>query len=323
MRESMDLTRILLLCVAFLLPTFVSAQEPAEGEGASVLPSAIHQCLDSVDEDVVGLEKLESECPGLDRALTDAGLKAYLSEDQLNTLTVYGLTDLEQLTERYRSPQSGEANAMASVDQLEPILDELKKPAQAQVPLTWFEKFKRWLRNLLNRQKDDSESWLSRWLEDLDVPQAATTWILYGSIALVIGLAIAVIINELRAAGVMQGGAKLNVPTRRGGISANREDMADLDAIDLRDRPAALLRRLVLTLVKTGRLRAERSLTHRELASRARFDATEQRRRFEQVALLGERLVYGSSAIADEDIDRVIRDGRALELELAQVEARR
>jgi hypothetical protein len=82
------------------------------------------------------------------------------------------------------------------------------------------------------------------------------------------------------------------------------------------ERPALLLRVLVNTLVSTGRLRAEKSLTHRELGMRAAFDAVDQRQSFNRVAALGERVLYGNRNVPPEEIDAVIETGRALDRQL-------
>jgi hypothetical protein len=90
----------------------------------------------------------------------------------------------------------------------------------------------------------------------------------------------------------------------------------DLDAAARSDRPSILLQMLVAALVKTGRLQAERSLTHRELATRARFDDSSQRESFRRVAQLAERIVYGG-AEAPADLDEVVQAGRALHSQLS------
>jgi hypothetical protein len=305
---------------ALLLAPLAFAQESPESTSS---PSAlISECAETAERNVVGLEALEAECPGLDEALEDAGFSAFLSDAQLEQLTPFGLVDLERLDARYRESIAKAAGTQASVDDLKPILESLQKPTQAEVPLTWFEKFKRWLRNLFEQREQESQSWLERWLKDVKVPQTVTRWLVYGAIGLVIILAIVVIINELRAAGVLRRRAKqaardLSVSER----GENNMAVTDLDALDERERPAALLKLLVATLVKTGRLRAEKSLTHRELSRRAAFDVAEQRDRFEELALLGEMLLYGHSSVPRERIEAVVQGGRALQSELAQSKA--
>jgi hypothetical protein len=78
---------------------------------------------------------------------------------------------------------------------------------------------------------------------------------------------------------------------------------------------------LVSTLVKSGRLRAERALTHSELGLRATFDDTEQRECFRRVAVLAERVVYGTGEIQPADLDPIVTAGRALNARLSGARA--
>ena len=250
----------------------------------------IDECGSSAPEGSIGLTKLEQECPGLTRALDQSGYLALLSTASRDGLNPYDLSDLLQVEYWYdeATPRDVEVGTLA------PILDSLsvQEPERA---LTWFERFKRWLRSILERRRDSSDSWLSRWLDDVDIPSAVGRAILLASIVLIIGLTILVIVNELRAAGVFR--------KRRGtqdaeliagsAAAAAGDDPADLDALPVDRKAQVLLRMLVRTLVQSGRLRTERSLTHRELCARAAFDDARQRESFRRVASLAERTVYG------------------------------
>jgi hypothetical protein len=77
-----------------------------------------------------------------------------------------------------------------------------------------------------------------------------------------------------------------------------------------------LLHMLVATLVNIGRLRTERSLTHRELSSRASLEEQAQRECFQRVAALGERAVYGGGNVSAEEIESVVAAGRSLNTQL-------
>jgi hypothetical protein len=90
----------------------------------------------------------------------------------------------------------------------------------------------------------------------------------------------------------------------------------DLDNAARSERPSILLQMLVATLVKTGRLQAERSLTHRELTARARFDDSSQRESFGRVAQLAERVVYGGDE-SPAELDEVVQAGGALHAKLS------
>ena len=111
---------------------------------------------------------------------------------------------------------------------------------------------------------------------------------------LVVLLALAVIVNEVRVARKgrrKRGRTQVSAATGASGAALGRS--LDLDAAARSERPSILLQMLVATLVKAGRLQAERSLTHRELTARAKFDDSSQRESFRRVAQLAERIVYG------------------------------
>jgi hypothetical protein len=73
---------------------------------------------------------------------------------------------------------------------------------------------------------------------------------------------------------------------------------------------------LIATLVKTGRLNGAHSLTHRELAKRARFDDSQQRESFQKIAQLAEREVFSGKEVASDDLGEVLRVGRSLDEQL-------
>ena len=102
-----------------------------------------------------------------------------------------------------------------------------------------------------------------------------------------------------------------------GGIAAAADDAAaDFDTLSADRKASMLLRMLVATLVQSGRLRTERSLTHRELCARATFDDAQQRESFQRVAALAERTVYGSSDVPAEEVEPIVAAARDLDAQL-------
>lgn len=282
----------------------------------------VARCMESDNTETYGLEELETQCPGIEHALVELGYSPFISERQLDELSIYSLGDLQRLAERYAERPSS-AGGIAT-DSLAPILESLEEQRRAEQPLTLFERFKRWLRETFRQRQDPSESWLSRWLENVDVPQTATRVVVYVLIALVVLLALAVLINELRAAGILRsnGAQPKHAAVARDSAQATKElTLADLDATPPAERPSALLRILVATLVKRGRLRAERSLTHRELVARVSLDDDAQRESFSHVSKLSERTVYGNALVTPDEIDRVVQAGRELASQIAAAAA--
>lgn len=257
---------------------------------------------------------LEQECPGLEQALIDLGLEPFIADWQWDSIGVQGLTTLRSVEQRYSEPPA--ERAAVPVDSLQSILDELKQPPRVEPPLTWFERFKRWLRDLLGQQESAADSWLSRWFEEHTLSETARNILFYGPMILVVLLAIAVIVNEVRVA--RKGRRKKDrtqASSAAGTPGAALARSLDLDAAARSERPSILLQMLVATLVKTGRLQAERSLTHRELTTRATFDDSSQRESFRRVAQLAERIVYGGDE-APAELDDVVQAGRALHTQL-------
>lgn len=288
----------------------------AQDDGAD--EDLIARCSEQEADDAVGIAQLEAQCPGLEAALIESGYAALISETQRASLTVHGLVDLRRLVERYRAPRrSGhtlEPDALAS------ILRSLQQEQAAEKPLGWYGRLKRWLRDVLFDADDESGSWLSQWLDDFEMSPSTSRGIFYGAVVLVILLAIAVLGNELRAAGFFRGRGR----TRAKPVAAPAErvrdpltmTLSDLEALPLHEQPSMLLRMVAAQLMKAGRLRSERNLTHRELARSAVFQVEGERTSFTRVAGLAERLRYGQHPVPSADIEEVMRDGRALSARL-------
>jgi uncharacterized protein DUF4129 len=276
----------------------------------------IESCSDSAGEDTTGLTALEAECPGLTGALEQAGYLALLSTSQRDTLDSYDLSDLLAVDDWYTEDDAAPA-AELDVGTLGPILDSLRAQ-EPERPLTWFERFKRWLRSMADRQQSDSDNWLSRWFEEnAKLTDKVVIVILYIALAVLLGLTILVIVNELRAAGVLRQRLASDADSVASSTAALEDDAAvDLDSLPADRKVSMLLRMLVTTLVQSGRLRTERSLTHRELSARATFDDAGQRESFQRVAALAERTVYGSHEVPPSEVEPIVAAARALDAQL-------
>ncbi len=323
-----DYVRASLVTLVLLAAPAAGSQEAGPAAGAVVAADTssfevIASCIEESSGDEIGLAELEEACPGIEHALTRSGYVGFISESEIEQLTVHGLADLQHVTERYRRAPT-DHSAQADVTRLAPILGSLQEEPQGDRPLTLLERFKRWLNSLRQQSQQEQDSWLSRWLRDFDVSESVTRAIVYVSIALILLIAIIVIVNELRAAGVFRRRERRRAATvaaAAGSVDLSRATLADLERVRAAERPALLLRILVNTLIDTGRLRTEKSLTHRELGTRAAFDAVDQRRIFNRVASLSERLLYGNRDVPSEEIDAVVAAGRTLDQQLGQPRA--
>jgi hypothetical protein len=277
---------------------------------------AIRDCAAKAGDESVIPYGLETDCPGLSAALEEVGASDWLSWRQRGLLTRDSLADMVWLIERYRrAPAAAQPIDPASLAQ---ILSDLHEEPPARPP-GLMERLRHWLRAWLERQSE-GDSWLDRWLREFEVSRGVTLTIVYGLAALVVISALGIVFNELRLEGAFGGHARRR--RAAGGVAslAGAEGvpptLADLEAAPLHERPSLLLRLLVASLVRRGRLTADRSLTHRELVVRARLDDASQRDCLARVSSAAERIVYSGSAPAAAEINRAIEAGRALQLQL-------
>jgi hypothetical protein len=129
--------------------------------------------------------------------------------------------------------------------------------------------------------------------------------------------AVVVIVREFKAAGM---GSRFIMV--RSALNSARNSLGpppmDEEACADENTPAGLLRALVKRLLQTGRLTAERSLTHRELIARTSFDSDGQKTVFANVARTAETILYGPAPAAPEFLEIVTRQGRELLLQLSE-----
>ena len=297
-----------------LLATAPAAWSQAVGQDERSALEVIEQCSESADEETIGLTALEEECPGVTRALEQSGYLSLLSTASRDELDSYDLSDLLLVDSWYDDVAPVDRDV--DVATLGPILDSLRAQ-ESERPPGWFERFKRWLRSMLEPQGGgSSDNWLSRWLQGKKIPDLVAAATIYVALAMLLGLTILVIVNELRAAGLFRRRQTQPDEFAGGSVAAAGDAAADFDSLAVDRKASMLLRMLVATLMRSGRLRTERSLTHRELCARARFDDARQRESFQRVAALAERTVYGSSEVPAEEVEPIVAAARDLDAQL-------
>ena len=258
----------------------------------------------------VGLSALRTACPGIGRALQRLHLTSRLPAGWRRLITAADLGDLAELTRRY---------AGAPVRSLRdaPLRDiALALKPQRPPPDAW-SRFVIWVRQratvLLHRAR--------RWLASL-ARGARRAGLAPG---LVYALTAAVLLSIVTAALLLWRAVRRSRPAAARNQTGIREaplnpPAALPDAGMARDglghHPAAWLRALVTALSVSHRLEAQRALTCRELALRARFDNEAQRSDFQHIAELAERELYGPGGIGAVPEESLLR-AQALHAELS------
>jgi hypothetical protein len=292
-----------------LLP--LAATLPAAPQAAPRLAApleVIRDCAAKMPTQVSGIKNLDAACPGLEDAILALGLDRMLFDGWRDQLNRNSLNDVATLAEPYdESKPAAGPDAAALPDILETMARE-----QAPVAKSWWEAFKAWLNTWFQSHDPDSFSWLDRWLEGLRQSAGLLSVVLYSLVGLVVLAAGWVVFNELKAAGFIRRGRGRPAPVNSPGAASSNAANLNSEPVALAERIAALLRLLVSRLMRTGRLKSERSLTHRELVTLSVFDNEAQRTVFAAVAGSAESILYGAHSVPAERLDSVLRDGQVL-----------
>jgi len=184
-------------------------------------------------------------------------------------------------------------------------------------PKSWWEILREWLRSWFSGHDEHELSWIKRWLKALSGAGGALGVVAYVLVALVVAGSLVYIVVELRSSGLFERAARRTERHAGDEGSARPVTEDDLAQASAFDQPALLLALLVATLRRSGRLTAERHLTHRELARAAALDNAAQRRRLAQLTGVAEELLYGARRPTPEAVESAIQDGRELLRELA------
>jgi len=284
------------------------SQAPASVDASEIVSNCASRATET------GLEALEKSCPGVTDALKEFGVLQLLSKEQTEQLTAEGLSQLESLHEDYSVAQPSGAHQVAT-QSLQSILSKLQKERPREQAQSWFQRLITWLRGFQNRSARRDSSWLQKF-DPSERALQITRWTL---IAIVILLALGVVLNELRVAGILRKRRSHELSSLPlGAAVATPALAAKLEDAQLLERPSILLRMIVSELTRGGQLRTERSLTHRELSEQARFATDTQHETFRRLAGLSESLLYGARPISAERINETVNEGLNLHRDVAR-----
>lgn len=251
---------------------------------------------------------IDAQCPRLDAALTALGLSSLLDVEARKRLNREALLDLAALSTRY----SGAPTVGPKVASLAAIAAQINgKKAE---PRTWWDRVSAFLRDWLAQPGSNGKHWLDEWLHRISVSSLLSP-ILYTCMALVFTVAFAIILIELRAAGIL-------VKRRERALPQSQREMIVSDRLAASETSGEgvprLLHLLVARLVRTGRLHYERALTHRELVAHSLFDNADQRLTFARVSEAAELHLYGGPRVEPAP-QPLIEQGHALLLQLTEL----
>ena len=299
------------------------ASTASAGDQLSPSAAILQSCVAATsNKSLKGLDQFKQDCPDLESALRDLGYGEQLGEKWEKRITRGALMGIVHLTSRFAGEPQGAGPDVAA------LAAAMQSLTVHDAPQSWWERFKSWLRSWLRSPEARSadNDWLRRLLARINLPPTVARAIGYLTIAVLLSLSLWVVLRELRVTGALARSPGRETPPTTGrprtAAAGTVTDMAAVQTLPHWQQPAALLAVLVQALRQSGRLSAERALTHRELVECAVLDEGSQRARFRRVAQLAERQLYGAHApgaanAPEPELLQVLGEGMSLHSELA------
>lgn len=216
----------------------------------------------------------------------------------IESLTLADLQGIYQVADLYAGP---EPVSVVDFSALGPVMATLDKtPAQ---PVPWWERMVRWVYEWLRGE----EQFDAGWLKNISISATVAKFLLYGSLALIVLLALGVIATELR-----------HLRLRRRAQNSRWDDeqldeiallgFDQLESAPLRDQPGLLLGIILSRLEAIGALRLRASFTHRDITTAV--ISMEQGEAVGSISRAAERATFGDWHPAREDMTQLLRTGR-------------
>lgn len=285
--------------------------------GAPLAPArdavtAIDACLKTLDAGLdVGFARISQRCPDLSASLTASPAAAWLPADWTgNGLSAAGLAELRILLTR--PPVAADDVRAPRPERVAAVLAGLT--ADDHRGLSWWARCKQWLREVLTRPPSGEErGWLRRLIGNLSVPQAVLDAIVGSALAVVVVLAAAIIVNELRVAGLLKPSQRRPASRSRGGRTATTSLLLSaFEGAAPAEQPRLLLELIVARLRAQDRLPPARALTVHELARAAQLPQAADRERLTALTAACERVRFAAGEIPATVLTTALARGREL-----------
>ncbi len=272
--------------------------------------SVLDACVAQLDRGLdIGYAHISARCPDLAPSLLESSWATWLPADWNkpdNQLSAQGLSQLRELLTRESMPAA--AGRELHVERVGAVLARVTAPpSQAG----WWPRFKRWLRDLFAPRASDERGWWRRLLGGVHLDKGVMRAIQWGSVALVTGLAVTIVLNELRIAGWLRSRRRIvrtiAADAARGGLTLAEIERASLDA-----QPALLLDCIAARLTEQDRLPPARAFTAQEVAGRARLPEESDRARLAELAAVCERVRFSGNNVPPQTIFGAVARGGEL-----------
>jgi hypothetical protein len=275
---------------------------------------SIDGCISRLDSNLdVGFDKIAAHCLDLAPGLARSPYGPWLPSDWNkpgNNLSVRGLEQLRALlVSESQRPAVSAGPETARVSAVLAVFTTAAAP-----PRGWWQRFKAWLRDLVaSSDAPARQGWLPQLLEALGRHGTWVRLIALGALGVVALLAGAVVVRELRAAGLLRGPRRAaRVGGAAGTAAAGAGGWRLIETASPAEQPRLLLELISARLAALERLPPARALTVHELLRAARLPHAGDRGRLAELAAACERLRYSGRRLPAESLAAALARGREL-----------
>jgi hypothetical protein len=307
--------RLVILAVTSLICARVcAAADPAPTEAALAgALQGLEVCAARLDRELdVGYERIIARCPELPQRLAAAGVDRWLPpswRDPHNDLSAGGLEELRTALQRERAPSP--ASRAPSSQRLQAMLADMGGTAHERGGL--WRRFINWLRAwLATRDRPQDDGLWSRLVSRIGLPETLIQITTYAALGLMIVLALVILGNELRAAGVIRPRRSQHETGPGVSLSGLPLQWEDVERASMHERPRLILLLVLERLARLQGLPQARSLTTRELTRTVRLPHAADRDRLSELAAVAERVRYAAEPVSAADLGRALVEGRVL-----------
>ena len=302
-----------LVCAVVLL--LIAPLQAAEPDSLAAARKAIDNCTPRLDTQLdVGYDRIAVRCPDLASALERSGVEQWLPQgwkEIRNNLSAGSLTELRSLIDRELAAHATERKPR--VEKLNEVLTGLGDPRRVSNG-TWL-RFKRWVRELLERRdREDHEDWFDRMVRRAGLSDAIGEVVTYVALGAMVVLALIVVLNELKAAGLLGRRARAATEENDADLATARPapTVGEIERAPLIERPRLLLELIASKLTAIRRLPPANAMTVRELSHAVNLEATQDRERLASLASTAERARYAEDGVAPDALESAYLRGREL-----------
>jgi hypothetical protein len=273
----------------------------------------IEECAGRLDSALdVGYARIAARCPELTPALSQSPWAAWLPADWKqpdNQLSSAGLGELRTLIARESVRDAARRPAPRSM-RVGAVLAAVTRSDDGAA--SRWQRFKDWLRRIFTPRPREGSEWLRRMLDELNLSRQATELVGWGAFALVVALALAIVISELKAAGLLDRVASRTHDRTPQSRARAAESLEAIERAAPEERPALLLELIASTLIEQQRLPPARALTARELGRRAHLPQESGRGQLAELVAVCEQVRFSGEAVGSAILTSALRSGRRL-----------